>query len=308
MELLTKRRKGSRAGDDVRSVSPPQAPTFSVAVLILLAASCLPALADAAEIAAPVVVRVPGGAFITGSDRAEREAAYQLDEKAYGHSVTRDQQWYESERARQMMNIPAFFISKNLITNAQYAKFVAATGHRVPDVDEKTWASYGLVHPWRRTRRFAWSDGSPPDGRADHPVVLVSLGDAEAYAEWLSRATGLSWRLPTELEWEKAARGVDGRRFPWGNNFAPKLLNSHDAGPFDTLPVGSFLRGASPFGMLDPAGQVFEWTSTMPSTGRVMVKGGSWDDKGCGVCRPAARHSRPANLKHILIGFRLVRE
>ncbi len=185
---------------------------------------------------------------------------------------------------------------------------MAETGHRAPEVDEKTWASYGLVHPWSRTRRFAWADGVPPEGRGDHPVVLVSRGDAEAYAAWLSQTTGERWRLPTELEWEKAARGVDGRRFPWGNRFAPALLNSHDEGPFDTLPVGSFPRGASPFGMLDPAGQVFEWTSTMSSPGRAIVKGGSWDDKGCGVCRPAARHSRPVDLKHILVGFRLVRE
>lgn len=258
--------------------------------------------------AAPGLIRVPAGAFITGSDRAEREAGYRLDEIAYGHSVTRKQQWYESERERQTLTLPAYSISRTLITNAQYAKFVSATVHRAPDVGEKTWRSYGLVHPWPQTRRFAWTDGTPPGGRGDHPVVLVSRGDAEAYAAWLSKATGHTWRLPTELEWEKAARGVDGRRFPWGNAFAPKLLNSHDAGTFDTLPVGSFPEGASPFGMLDPAGQVFEWTSTLSSAGRAIVKGGSWDDKGCGVCRPAARHGRPPDLKHILIGFRLVRE
>ena len=74
------------------------------------------------------------------------------------------------------------------------------------------------------------------------------------------------------------------------------------------MPVGSFPAGASPFGLLDAAGQVFEWTGTAPVTGRAIVKGGSWDDSGCGICRPAARHSRPAALKHILIGFRLVRE
>jgi formylglycine-generating enzyme required for sulfatase activity len=85
-------------------------------------------------------------------------------------------------------------------------------------------------------------------------------------------------------------------------------LNSADSGPFDTLPVGTFSNGASPFGTLDAAGQVFEWTATRAGSGRAMVKGGSWDDKGCGVCRPAARHSRPLALKHILIGFRLVRE
>ena len=276
------------------------------ATAVLTGALAPPSVADG--VTAPELVKVPAGAFITGSNRAEREAAYRLDEKAYGHSVTRKQQWYENERERQTRKLPAYWISKNLITNAQYAEFVSATGHRVPDVDRETWESYGLIHPFSRTRRFAWVQGAPPKGRENHPVVLVSRGDAEAYAGWLSAATGQSWRLPSELQWEKAARGADGRRFPWGNTFAPKLLNSHDAGPFDTLPVGSFPKGASPFGMLDPAGQVFEWTADTPSSGRSIVKGGSWDDKGCGVCRPAARHTRPVELKHILIGFRLVRE
>ncbi len=266
------------------------------------------AFAASSAVAAPEVIRIPAGTFISGSDPTERDAAYQLDEKAYGHSVTRKQQWYESEFERTTKELTAFSISKNLITNAQYAIFIAATGHRAPDVDKRTWDSYGLVHPWTRTRRFAWTNGTPPSGRGQHPVVLVSQADAEAYAAWLSSETGGSWRLPMEIEWEKAARGVDGRRFPWGNDFSANLLNSHDSGPFDTLPVGSFPQGASPFGMLDAAGQVYQWTSTRISSERAIVKGGSWDDKGCGVCRPAARHSRPVELKHILIGFRLVQE
>ena len=72
--------------------------------------------------------------------------------------------------------------------------------------------------------------------------------------------------------------------------------------------MGSYPSGASPFGLLDGAGQVFEWTSTPKGKSRYLVKGGSWDDKGCGVCRPAARHGRPKYIKHILIGFRLVME
>ena len=148
----------------------------------------------------------------------------------------------------------------------------------------------------------------PLSGREDHPVVLVSHSDAIAYATWLSRETGQLWRLPSEAEWEKAVRGTDGRRFPWGDAFDPARLNSHDEGPFDTVPVGRIRAGASPYGLLDGAGQVFEWTATPAGPGRHIVKGGSWDDKGCGVCRPAARHGRPDNIKHILIGFRLVRE
>lgn len=256
----------------------------------------------------PKTIEVPAGPFIRGSDRAEREAGYRLDEQAYGHSITRKNKWYESEFARGPVDSPAYHVTRTLITNEQYAAFVRATGHRSPDVDPATWRTYGLIHPYSRTRRHAWRQAAPPPGRDHHPVVLVSHADAKAYAAWLSQTTGRHWRLPSESEWEKAARGTDGRRFPWGEEFDPKLANSADRGPFDTVPVGRFPAGASPFGLLDAAGQVFEWTSTTARVGRIIVKGGSWDDKGCGICRPAARHSRPETLKHILIGFRLVHD
>ncbi len=278
---------------------------FSVLAALLV----MPALpVRSADFEAPATVVVPAGAFIAGSDRAEREAAYRLDEAAYGHSVTREQRWYEGEGPRQRVELPAFAITRTPISNRLYAAFVAATGHAAPDVDARTWASYGLVHPFARTRRHAWTGGQPPPGRENHPVVLVSRHDAAAFAAWLSAETGRRWRLPSALEWEKAARGADGRLFPWGNDWDATRLNSHDAGPFDTLPLGSFPSGASPYGLLDAAGQVFEWTASPAGPGRFLVKGGSWDDKGCGVCRPAAAHSRPANLRHILIGFRLVAE
>jgi formylglycine-generating enzyme required for sulfatase activity len=265
-------------------------------------------LAGNAPLPIPEVVLIPAGSFIYGSDAAEREAAYRLDEKAYGHSVTRERGWYDDEAPRTKASLPGFAITRTVITNRQYAAFVRATGHRAPDVDEATWKSYGLIHPYERTRKFAWRDGKPPPGRENHPVVLVSHGDAVAYAAWLTSITAWHWRLPTEREWEKAARGTDGRRFPWGDTFDPHKLNTHDAGPFDTMPVGSFPAGVSPFGLLDAAGQVFEWTSTPAGHGRYRVKGGSWDDKGCGICRPAARHGRPEAIKHIIIGFRLVHE
>ena len=275
-----------------------------VATALALTAFALPPVPD--------TVMVPAGAFVRGSNRAEREAAYRLDEAAYGHRVTREQRWYENEPERASADTAEFAITRTPVTNAQYAAFVNATGHRLPDVDAATWATYGLTHPYSSTRRFAWhhaADGLtavPPAGRADHPVVLVSHADAEAYAAWLTRITGTPWRLPVESEWEKAARGSDGRRYPWGDAFDAQRLNSHDRGPFDTMPVGSFPAGASPHGALDMAGQVFEWTATPGGAGRHIVKGGSWDDKGCGVCRAAARHARPDSLKHILIGFRVI--
>ena len=269
----------------------------------------LPIFADAQAHAGniePETVVIPAGSYITGSDRAEREAAYLLDETAYGHNRTREWRWYENEGKRQKIETGTYRITRTLITNDQYRAFVEETGHAAPTVDQETWESYKLIHPYKRTRRHAWRDSRPPGGRDDHPVVIVSHGDAEAYAEWLSKRTGKTWRLPTENEWERAARGNSGRRFPWGDAYDPKRLNSHDLGPFDTTAVGRFPDGVSPYGLLDPAGQVFEWTATQAGKGRFVVKGGSWDDKGCGICRPAARHSRPEHLKHILVGFRLV--
>jgi len=254
----------------------------------------------------PELVDIPAGPFIMGSLPDEREAAYQLDEFAYGHRRTREWKWYADE-PRKTPILPAYQITKTTITNAQYQVFVKSTGHRAPGVDEKIWQAYGLIHPYQRTHRHTWSGTEFPKGRADHPVVLISLDDARAYAKWLSQKTSQDWRLPSEPEWEKAARGDDGRWFPWGNHYNPSHLNSHDLGPFDTTPVGSYPRGNSPYGLVDASGQVFEWTAEEARPGRYVVKGGSWDDRGCGICRPAARHTRPANLKHILIGFRLVR-
>ncbi len=266
-------------------------------------------LVHAQDITTNITIHIPEGPYWTGSSPAEREAAYRLDETAYGHSRTRDQRWYENERAPKEIRLPAYRITRNLITNREYAAFIHATKHQPPDVSDTVWRGYGLIHPYERTRRHAWTpDGNYPQGRENHPVVLVSLNDAMAYARWLSSATDQLWRLPTEEEWEKAARGTDARWFPWGNTFEPEYLNSHDMGPFDTVPIDSYPGGESPFGVRDAAGQVFEWTSSTYTAGRYVVKGGSWDDKGCGICRPAARHTRPQGLKHILIGFRLVLE
>lgn len=281
--------------------------SFSRAILALLLAAAWPA-AWAQPPLVPEVIKIPAGRYITGSDRAERDYAYALDESAYGSPVTRTQGWYEGEQPRGIARTGAYAIMAAPVTNAQYAAFVAATHYHAPDVDDRTWRAYGLRHNYAATRRFAWQDGKPPAGREQHPVVLVSRADAQAYARWLSKAIGQAWRLPTEAEWEKAARGTDGRIFPWGETFDAARLNSADRGPFDTVSVGSHPEGASPYGMQDAAGQVFEWTADTYDDGRAVVKGGSWDDKGCGVCRPAARHGRPADLKHILIGFRLVRQ
>lgn len=289
-------------------------PRLWVAMLLLalIATVGWSTAANAAQAAAPSppaqadlepMVIIPGGPFIMGSTRSERDYGYRLDETLHNSTTARTYGWFETE-TRQTVELPTYSIDRLLVTNERYERFVTGLAHSAPFVDEAIWKSYGLIHPYETARRFLWHGASYPAGRGKHPVVLVSHADAEAYCAWRGRQEARPLRLPTEAEWEKAARGTDGRFFPWGNEFDPTRLNSFDKGPYDTLPVGSYPQGASPFGVHDMAGMVFEWTATAGARpGTFIVKGGSWDDLP-GVTRSAARHDRPAALKHVLIGFR----
>ncbi|MFQ5913645.1 MAG: formylglycine-generating enzyme family protein [Nitrospinota bacterium] len=275
----------------------------------LLAAACMTVLTGSSRAYAGGGSRaemgiIPAGKFVMGSTREEREYGYKLDETLHNSSVARRNRWFENETRREV-NLPAYRIDKYLVTNADYKGFADATGRPAPFVTQGVWDSYGLIHKYSAVKRFLWREGRYPPGRAAHPVVLVPHADAAAYCEWRGKKEGRKLRLPTEEEWEKAARGADGRYFPWGNVFDAARLNSYDGGPFDTVPVGRYPSGASPSGILDMAGMVFEWTWTRAAwdPGKFIVKGGSWDDYP-GVTRSAARHGRPSALKHILIGFR----
>ena len=263
-------------------------------------------LAQSADVPIPDIVEIPAGWFFQGSDGIERQYAYQIDEQVYGHDVSRRNRWYDVEVDKWRIYLPDYFIMKTAVTNDQYAAFIGDTGRDAPDISEEDWESLGLIYGYDATRPFAWKNGEPPRGKGNHPVVLVSWRDEHDYARWLSEKTGKKWRLPEEIYWEKAVRGPDGIFYPWGNIYDPLQLNSADRGPFDTVPVGQFEPG--PYGLYDGAGQVFEWTATSSQAGYRIVKGGSWDDRGCGVCRPAARHGRPEHMQHILIGFRLMYE
>ncbi|MEK6749209.1 MAG: formylglycine-generating enzyme family protein [Pseudomonadota bacterium] len=185
------------------------------------------------------------------------------------------------EGPRHTVHLKSYYIDQWEVTNLQYRKFIEATHRRSP-----THFAY---------RTF-------PEGKADHPVVFVSWTDADAYCH------GAEKRLPTEEEWEKAARGPDGRIFPWGNEFDPLKANTpHRWGlakkAGDTLPVGAFENGRSPYGVYDMTGNVWEWTSSwyLPHPGNTHVnenhgekykvlKGGSWWDCSfykCGISAPA---------------------
>ncbi len=141
----------------------------------------------------------------------------------------------EDERPEHAVDLPAYWMDTYPVTNAEYARFVAATGHRPP------------LH---------WEGGEFPPTQADHPVVNVTWHDARAYAAWAGK------RLPTEAEWEKAARGTDRRLWPWGMRFVPGRCNTREAHRGGTTPVDAFVpQGNSPYGIADLAGNVWEWTA-----------------------------------------------
>ena len=157
-------------------------------------------------------VEIPGGEFLMGTDRPRAD---------------------EQDKPQRTETIDAFYLAKYPVTNAQYAVFVADTGHRPP---------------------LNWANGKIPIGREKHPVVMVSWFDAKKYAEWVGA------RLPSEKEWEKAARGGDDRRWPWGNDMDPKRLNTYYS-VGSTTEVMAYKNGVSPYGVFDLAGNVNEWTA-----------------------------------------------
>jgi formylglycine-generating enzyme required for sulfatase activity len=172
----------------------------------------------------PEMILIPAGDFLMGSDPVKDKGAY------------------DRERPQHKLYLPDYYIARTPITNAQYAAFVKATYHELPD---------------------HWERGRPPGGKEDYPVVNVSWRDAITYCDWLAELTGQPYCLPSEAEWEKAARGTDGRIYPWGDRWNPQRCNSKEAGIEDTTPVGAYPEGASPYGLLDMAGNVRQWTRSL---------------------------------------------
>ena len=121
-----------------------------------------------------------------GSGAAERETGYKLDEVAYGHSTTRLRGWYKAELQPESVETGRFAITATPVTNRQYAAFVEATGHAVPDVDAQTWAAYKLIHPYERTRRHAWQNTCTPY------TLLMSVKASALYPSFLAARTSSS--------------------------------------------------------------------------------------------------------------------
>jgi formylglycine-generating enzyme required for sulfatase activity len=228
-----------------------------------------------------VLVQIPAGEFCMGSETG-----------------------FPAERPVHKVMIESYWISTHLVTNAQYKQFVSDADYRVPFVDDP------------RAARDNWDvqQRTYPTGRAQHPVVLVSWHDAFAYCAW---AGG---RLPTEAEWESAARGgLEGKLYPWGDEIDPSRAN-YDNRNGTTL-VGSYTP--NDYGLYDAAGNVWEWVTDWydpkyyltspptnppgPSQGSTRVlRGGAWL-LFPQFCRVSYRFREGPDFRFNLIGFRLAR-
>ncbi|MFJ2103477.1 formylglycine-generating enzyme family protein [Streptomyces microflavus] len=174
-------------------------------------------------------VDVPAGSLWRGTPA---DAVAEVARRYADTGVPED--WYRKEAPRTRVRVEAFRMARTPVTVGQWRLFARETG--------------GVT---------------PSDAPADHPVTGVRHDGAVAYCRWLGERIGEpGLRLPTETEWERAARGDDDREFPWGTEYRTGLANLVDLGLGTTTPVGSFPLGASPFGVLDLAGNADEWTST----------------------------------------------
>ncbi len=228
----------------------------------------------------PEMVKIEGGTFLMGLNEVTGKTDYDLN-----------------QFPARSVNVSTFWMDKMEVTNAEYENFVNQVKYPAPGY---------------------WADGKPPSGQEHWPVTYVSIADANAFAEWRSKRDSLKYRLPTEEEWEYAARnGAEGTLFPWGNDGIDGRANVDTT---SLKPVGSYSQGASRLGVLDLIGNVWEWTSTKaaPYPGntlssippnQVIIRGGAYVEKARGTdAITATRRSYvPPTDKLAFIGFRLVR-
>ncbi len=263
-------------------------------------------------------VRVPAGPFLMGSTEDNKLAS---DAERPQHTLTLDYDYY---------------LGRFPVTNADFDRFVKATNYRTQAEREGGgWVYDPKKDAWNKTRGADWRHPRGPQSgiaeKDNHPVVQISWYDALAYIQWLNKAhaadlpEGYRFALPSEAEWEKAARGEFGNEWPWGSAWGEGLCNSKEAGVGDTTPVGRFSpAGDSPYGCADMSGNVWEWTRSLwgfsypykPDDGREnlkagddvgrVIRGGSWSDNRR-LVRAAFRYwFDPRYFFFANIGFRVV--
>lgn len=256
--------------------------------------------------AAQAVKTAPTGPNLSPNpDRIVIEAPIRLElvrvpagEFLMGSDSAKDPNARDNEKPQHRMYLSEYYIGKTPVTNTQYAVFAKAT-NRIFDL---------------------------PKGKQQHPVVKVSWHDAVQFCEWLTAQTKQVFRLPTEAEWEKAARGTDGRVYPWVGGGDAEKCNTSEGGIGDTTPVGKYSpAGDSPYDCVDMVGNVWEWCvddwddaayakrvnqevidpKIINDSSQKVVRGGSWDDNGT-LVRAAFRSFNRLDYRFNLNGFRLV--
>lgn len=240
-------------------------------------------------------IYIPSGPFTMGS----------TDARVSNLNAADQSDAFSRELSAHEVELPGYYIARYPVTHAEYAAFVAATNRAVPYADDELSRSYNW-DPQARTY---------PNERAEHPVVLVSWYDAQAYCQWLGG------RLPTEAEWEKAARGAEKREWPWGNVWQTGRCNSAEANLRGTTAVGRFSpAGDSPYGVGEMAGNVEEWCGSLyvsypydardgredpAAEGQRVMRGGAHGLTRNKV-RNAFRNENSPDDRGFTIGFRVV--
>ena len=227
------------------------------------------------------MVLIPAGEFVMGSDASDGRIGFEISVDSI---------------PKRRVKLRAFYMDRFEVTVGQYRRFVESTGNETPAL-------------WKDYEMFGY-----PEPEDDHPLVDVNFYEAEAYCRWAGK------RLPTEEEWEKAARGTDGRVFPWGNDLDPEYLTTEDRGRQFTTPVGSMKKDVSPFGIYDMGGNAMEWTASIykpypngmrqfkPQERFRILRGGAWSMPAQPFARTAHRHYRLADLGQPDFGFRCARD
>jgi formylglycine-generating enzyme required for sulfatase activity len=260
---------------------------------------------------------VPAGEFWMGSEAGEVHWVMQQCRNA-GLSEDACRRWGERESPRHRVELDAYYLDQYEVTTARFEHFVRVTGHRTTaerDGSGWVWQLKDTRWRWVDVQGATWRAPSGPGSSAvaNHPVVQVSWHDADAYCRWAGK------RLPTEAEWEKAARGADGRRYPWGESWNATRANGAMT-KRELQPVGSYPGGASPYGVHDLSGNVAEWVAdwlgesyyqqsaarnpTGPPSGKAKVmRGGSWNTDPI-YLRTMNRDENDPAVSNDLLGFR----
>ena len=265
------------------------------------------------------MVLVPAGRFIRGSTAGQAQREYEESKKKITGAT---KEWFDREVPQRRVYLDAFYIDKYPVTNVRFSRFVVATSHRTEaEKGGGGWVWDGSKRKWEAKSDARWKSPTGGDSsyrnRLRHPVVQVSWKDARSYCRWAGKG------LPTEAEWEKAARGVNGRNYPWGNDWADgsKVIWGKNSGG-KTHPVDrTYNTHRSPYGAVDMSGNTWDWVSDWfgedyyqnaparnpkgPATGtRRVIRGGSWGVSNPSSFRAALRDRYRPDGGGDYLGFR----